>query len=130
MNPELRPATRADVSAAFEHLYGEDRPLPYRVLAYTGTVAGKVIAVGGIAFLKTGAPIAFCDISDEGRKYPLSLHRGAMLVLKEAKRFKVKNIAVTIDENMHEKTPNWLTHMGFKRTLVGEGQPAFWLEIK
>lgn len=125
--PELRPATRADITAAFTHLYGEARSIPVRVFGYTGSVDGKVIAVGGIAMYPNGARVAFCDISDEGRKYPLSLHRGAKIVLKQARQLGIKRVVVGIDDN-HEKTPNWLAHLGFKRELVSEGVPAFVLE--
>lgn len=129
MTPELRPATRADVEAAFTHLYGEARPIPVRFFGYTGRVDGKVIAVGGIAIYASGARIAFCDISDEGRRYPLSLHRGARIVLKEARRLGIKRIVVGLDDN-HEKTANWLAHLGFKRELVAAGEPAFVLETR
>jgi len=128
MNPELRPATRADIVAALRHL-GHDEKIPNRVIAYTGRVDGKVIAVGGIAFYPSGGRVAFCDISDEGRRFPLSLHRGARLVLKEARRFGVKRVVVMDGPEVHAKTPGWLAHLGFRRTLVGEGLPAFILEV-
>lgn len=128
MNPELRPAQRADVLEALHHLYGHDCPIPTRVLAYTGRVNGKVIAVGGIALYQTGGRIAFCDISDEGRAFPLSLHRGAKIVLREAKRLGIKRIVVLEGDDVHAKTPNWLARLGFKRGLVAEGRPAFILE--
>lgn len=129
MTPELRPATRADVEAAFNHLYGETRAVPVRFFGYTGSVDGKVIAVGGIALYPSGARIAFCDISDEGRRFPLSLHRGARLVLKEARRLGIRRIAVGLEDN-HEKTANWLAHLGFKSEMVAEGQQAFVLESR
>lgn len=124
-SPELRPATREDIVAAFLHLYGKEQPVPLRVLAKTGRIDGKVVAVGGIAFYPSGARLAFCDISDEGRKYPLSLHRGAKLVLKEAKRFGVKTVVVLCGDDVHEKTPNWLKHLGFRLDIVGEGRLAY-----
>lgn len=130
MNPELRPATRADIVEAFRHLYGEERPVPIRVLAMTGRVGGKVIAVGGIALYANGGRLAFCDISDEGRKFPLSLHRGAKMVLQEAKRFGIKRIVVEADGHNHDKTPGWLLHLGFKPGIVAEGRAAFILEFR
>lgn len=127
MTPELRPATRADISAAFTHLYGEERAVPVRVFGYTGSVGGKVLAVGGIAIYPNGARIAFCDISDEGRRYPLSLHRGAKIVLEQARKMGIKRIGVHLDDN-HEKTPNWLKHLGFRLEVVNEGDLAFILD--
>lgn len=125
MNPELRPATREDVEAAFLHLYGREQPVPVRILAHTGHVDGKVIAVGGIALYPSGARIAFLDIANEGRKYPLSLHRGAKRVLEDAKKFGVKTVVVLCGDDVHEKTPNWLKHLGFHLGIVGEGRPAY-----
>lgn len=124
-NPELRPATRADVEEAFRRLYGEKQEIPCRIFGYTGRVDGKVIAVGGIAIYPTGARIAFCDISDEGRRFPLSLHRGAKIVLREARRLGVRRVVVMDGPEVHEKTPNWLKHLGFKRMLVAGGAYAF-----
>lgn len=124
-NPELRPATREDVVAAFKHLYGTDKEVPVRIFAYTGRVDGKVIAVGGIALYANGARIAFCDVSDEGRAYPLSLHRGAVMVLKAAKRLRIGTIVVLEGDDVHAKTPNWLAHLGFRRGTLIDGTKAF-----
>ena len=114
MTPELRPATHADIVEACRYLYGEEKPIPCRVFAYTGRVDGKVIAVGGIAFMPGGARIAFCDVSDEGRKYALSLHRGAKIVLEQARRLKIKNVVVVDHDANHAKTPKWLMRLGFE----------------
>lgn len=127
-NPEIRPATREDVLEAFRHLYGKDCGIPTRFLGYTGRVDGKVIAVGGIALEANGARVAFCDISDEGRAYPLSLHRGAKIVLKQAKKLGIRRIVVLESEEVHPKSPAWLARLGFKRGMVAEGRPAYILE--
>jgi hypothetical protein len=129
-NPELRPATREDIVEAFRNLGKEDQSIPTRVLAMTGRVDGKVIAVGGIAIYPNGARIAFCDISDEGRRYPLSLHRGAKMVLDQAKRFGIKRIVVEADGRNHGKTPVWISRLGFRPMPVAEGRLAFVLEIR
>lgn len=96
----------------------------------TGRVDGKVIAVGGIAIYPNGGRVAFCNISDEGRRYPLSLHRGAKMVLQEAKKFGIKRIVVEADGRNHDKTPAWIARLGFVPTVVAEGRPAFVLEIR
>ena len=116
--PELRPATKADIADAFRNIYGESREIPTRILALTGSVGGRTICVGGIAFWPNGARQAFCDISDEGRQYPKSLHRGAKTVLDMAKRMGVGKVIVVQGPDTHEKTPNWLRHLGFARQTI------------
>ena len=111
--PILRPATREDIAKATAHLYGERRDPPVRILAYAGEVDGRVICVGGVAFYPGGVRIAFCDIDNEGRSYPVSLHRGAKMVMDAARRFGVQRILVC-QSGMHEKTPRWLAHLGFR----------------
>ncbi len=126
MTPELRPATQADIVAAFRSLYNEERQIPVRVLAYTGRLGDKVIAVGGVAFYPNGARVAFLDITDEGRRYPLSLHRGAKKVLEQARRHGVKSVIVVDDEQVHDKTPNWLRHLGFVREQINGVRCFVW----
>ena len=113
--PIIQPATRETCRAAFEHLYGEARDVPCRILGFTGSVDGKVIGLGGIAFYANGARVAFCDISDEGRQFPLSLHRAAPMLFDQAKKLGVKRVVVLDSAEVHEKTPNWLRHLGFER---------------
>jgi hypothetical protein len=125
-NPEIRPATREDVREAFLNLYGEARDPPVRIIAYTGRVDGRVIAVGGIGIYENGARTAFCDVSDEGRKYPLSLHRAAILVLKKAQRLGIRTIFVVDEERVHQKTPNWLRHLGFEERRGADGLFYVW----
>lgn len=115
--PIIRPATKEDVARATAHLYGQEKTPPVRVLAYVGEVDGRVICVGGVAFYADGQRIAFCDIDDEGRKYPLSLHRGAKMAIAAAHRFGVRKIIVC-QKGMHEKTPRWLAHLGFRPMQV------------
>jgi hypothetical protein len=111
----IQPATRETCRAAFEHLYGEAKDVPCRILGFTGSVDGKVIGLGGIAFYANGARVAFCDISDEGRRFPLSLHRSARMLFGQAKKLGVKRVVVLDSAEVHEKTPNWLRHLGFER---------------
>ena len=123
--PILRPATKADIARATAHLYGQEKAAPVRILAYAGEVDGRVICVGGVAFYQGGVRIAFCDVDDEGRKYPLSLHRGAKMAMDAAARFGVRRIVVCRD-GMHEKTPRWLAHLGFRQEEVAGGTIYVW----
>ncbi len=113
MSPELRPATHADVLEAFRTLYGAEKEPPVRILGVTGRLGDRVIGIGGIAFYPNGARVAFCDVSDEGRRFPVSLHRAARMVLENARRFGVRKVVVAAGPDVHEKTPNWLRHLGF-----------------
>lgn len=112
---EILPATREDYEEAMEALYGgEARALPARVIAFVGKYDGRVLGFGGVAFFPGGARMAFCDVGDEGRKFPVALHRAALMTIAAAKRAGVRKLVVT-EKNMHEKTPNWLKHLGFEK---------------
>lgn len=121
----LAPATRETCRAAFEHLYGEAREVPCRILGFTGSVDGKVIGLGGIAFYANGARVAFCDVSDEGRGYPVSLHRAARMLFGQARKLGIKRVVVIDSAEVHEKTPGWLRHLGFQRAALGSGAPGW-----
>ncbi len=128
--PVIRPATRETCRAAFEHLYGEARDVPCRILGFTGSLNGKVIGLGGIAFYANGARIAFCDISAEGRSFPLSLHRAARMLFGQAKNLGIKRVVVLDSAEVHEKTPNWLRHLGFVPAVFGTGASGWIWEGK
>lgn len=59
---EIRPATLADILA-----YSGNLPFT-RARAWVGVEDGKVLGVGGLAYLDNGAVIAFMDIDDTVRK--------------------------------------------------------------
>ena len=49
---QVKPVVRRTIASDFDKLLNV--PLPYRVRAWTGVVAGEVIAIGGIGYMADG----------------------------------------------------------------------------
>ena len=99
----IRPATRADL----ESYLGK---VPFTVKAYAAVVEDNVVAIGGIAYT-SGVAFGFLDIEEEIRTaYPITLHRMAKKVMKEA----MANHKFIFSEQ--GRTPisrRWLRWLGF-----------------
>jgi len=115
---EIVPATREDYERAMVTLYGAAKAAPTRIVAFAGKKDGQVLGIGGIAFYSSGVRMAFCDVGDEGRRHKVSLHRAALMTIAAAKKMGVRKLVVT-EDNMHEKSPNWLARLGFEKTSAG-----------
>lgn len=104
---EVRSATRADLDA-----FGmPDGPT---VKAMVGLVEGKPVAIGGFAFV-AGMVMAFCDIDDAARRFPVTLHKTALALMKEAKERGHRQVYAEV--NPEEKTARgWLSRLGFRPT--------------
>lgn len=112
----LSLATRED----FEELASRSKNTPaippVRVLALAAKVDGRVIGIGGIAFLRTGQKMAFADITDEARNYPVAIHKAGRAALDLAKRHGIKQL-VAVGES-HEASKRWLLRLGFEPVEV------------
>ena len=106
MTVEVRPATREDLLRYFE----KDRLGP-SVKAIAGIVDGRIVGVGGIAFMG-GRPVAFCDLKDEARPYRKTLHKAALGILGEAKR-RHRLIVAFIDRS-EPTAERWIERLGFR----------------
>lgn len=114
----LTPATRDDFAElAIRSANTPDTP-PVRVLAFAGKVDGRVIGIGGIAFFRNGQKVAFADITDEARKYPIAVHKAGLKTLALAKQYGVKKLVATGES--HEASERWLLRLGFRKEIVGE----------
>lgn len=94
----------------FDSLLAE--PLPCRVRAIAGEIGGEVVAVGGLAYQPDGAVVAFLQAGECARRYPVSLHRAALMILAEAKRLRIPRIIAIADEDV-EPARRWLARLGF-----------------
>jgi N-acetylglutamate synthase-like GNAT family acetyltransferase len=103
----IRPSTPEDI----RHVIGE--PLPWRVRALTGEIAGRVIAVGGLTWLPGGTIAAFAALTDEARKYKVSLHRAGLRLMREAKESGIKSVVASADSGS-DPALRWLLRLGFK----------------
>lgn len=119
MTVEVRPSIPAD----FETFI--DRPLPYRVKALTGLVDSEIVAVGGIAFLPDGAHGAFLMANETARKYPITLHKAGLRILREAKALGILKLAAIADTDI-TAAERWLGRFGFEPVTVGGKEVWLW----
>lgn len=101
----VRPATREDVIAF-------TGSCPHTVQAFVGLLDGEPVALGGLSFIK-GNVVAFCNLSDEMRKHPKTLHKAAMAVMKAALSTGYRHVFALRDEN-EPTAPRWLERLGFR----------------
>jgi hypothetical protein len=102
MPVEVRRTTHEDMV----EFIGEHR---YTVSAWTGVLDGKIIAIGGLAFVD-GYVVAFFDLDDEARKYPVTFHRMARRALREALP---RHRFIFSENGRTETSRRWLKRLGF-----------------
>lgn len=95
---------------------------PVRTIALAAKVEGRVIAVGGVAMFPNGMNIAFTDISDEARKYPVSIHRAGLKAIALAKKQGIKHLTTSGMSN--PASERWLLRLGFHRVET-DGAPIY-----
>lgn len=115
----LRPATRED----FEALC--DGPRPYRVRAIAAEIDGRVIGVGGLAYLPNGTVGCFVHAIDEARRYKVAMHRAGLQALQMARETGVRRMVAMADPDIAAAVP-WLERLGFKEMTVDGGQVWVW----
>jgi RimJ/RimL family protein N-acetyltransferase len=113
MRPEVRRAKPSDFDKFLT------TPLPYRVRAWTGVVEGEVIAVGGIAYMRDGTHGAFMLAGDDARQFPVTMHKTALTVLREARELGIRRL-VTKAEPGVEAAERWLERLGFEPIIIDE----------
>lgn len=111
MRCELRPTTREDVE---RFLPGR---LTWRIRGITAHVGDRIIGIGGLAYLPDGTVAAFTELSDEARKYPVSLHRAGLRTMAMAKEAGHRCIVALADE-FQPAAERWLERLGFVPTIV------------
>ena len=100
---------------------------PYRIRAVTGRVDGRIVAIGGIAYLPDGGVLSFLEATDEARKYAVTLHREAKRSLSAAARAGHRVVVAVCDYRI-EAAPRWLKRLGFEpveglEVYVKHGRP-------
>ncbi len=104
---EVTPSRVSD----FISLVGELPPV--RAHAFTGKIGDEILGIGGIANLPDGTKLAFAHLNDEARKYPISLHRAGIMVLKQARESGIRRI-VAIADKSQPAAGRWLERLGFR----------------
>jgi hypothetical protein len=102
----VRRATREDI-VAFSNI----ATVP-TVRARVGDLDGKIIAIGGL-LRADGRWFAFLDLTDEARRYKMTLMRTAKRMLAEAREQGVRFIYAERDEN-EPGAAAWLQSLGFE----------------
>jgi RimJ/RimL family protein N-acetyltransferase len=115
----LRPARQADFLTLCTG------PLPCRVRAIAGEIGGKVIGIGGLAYWPDGTIMAFLQKDDNAGRYPLTLHRAALMILAEARRLRIPRITAIADDNV-EPARRWLERLGFEPTTIDGQEVWIW----
>lgn len=103
----LRPTVRADFDAL-------ECKAPARVKAVTGVdVDGNIVGFGGVAYLPSGEVMAFSELTERAKASPMSLHKAALRVIREAKEAGVKEMLAISDYERSKAAGRWLARLGF-----------------
>lgn len=103
---ELRPTIPADLA------FVSDKPLPHRIRAITGELDGRVIGIGGLVYKTDGTVWASLVICDEARRYKLSLHKAALLLIRMARQAGHRVLYSELAEN-EPGAAAWHQRLGF-----------------
>ena len=100
---------------------------PYRIRAITGRVDGRIVGIGGIAYLPDGSILAFLESTDEARKHAVTLYKAARQILKDAALAGHRRIIAVGDPEV-QAVPRWLKRLGFEpveglEVYVKHGRP-------
>lgn len=106
MSVTIRPATADD----YEKQCGTVPPA--RVRAWAAEVDGKLIGIGGICLPPGLPPVAFVDISEEARNYPVALHKTGLRFMEQVKRWGIPRVVATTDAG-NETQDRWIRRLGF-----------------
>lgn len=90
--------------------------VPHRMIALVGrNQDGKIIGIGGIAFLPDGQKYAFTELTDEARSNAIALHKAALTILDAARRRGIKRVVASADMAASTAAKRWLSRLGFKQ---------------
>ena len=119
---EIRPSLPEDFKSF------SDQNLPHRVEAITVLVDGEIAGVGGLGFQENCPVTAFlCAKPEYVKKYPLTLHKCAKLVVEMARKKAIRKLVALADCNI-ESSERWLLRLGFKPQIVGDLKLFIWQE--
>lgn len=107
MRVTLRPTKPADLVGFIKDL------LPHRIKAITALIGDRVIGIGGIGFRPDGIVIAFAELSDEFRKYPIAVHRAGRMGMALIEASGMPMIVAEAQAN-NPAAEQWLLHFGFR----------------
>lgn len=116
-SPLIRHATLAD----FQEIIGE--PLPFRVRAFAVEHDGKLLGIGGLAYLPNGTVGAFVHATEGARPYRIAMHKAGLRTMEEARKLGLRRV-VALAEPGIEPAVRWLERLGFHPTVV-DGETVY-----
>ncbi|HXI76103.1 MAG TPA: hypothetical protein VNH21_03150 [Steroidobacteraceae bacterium] len=119
MRVTFRPTIPADIP------FLTNRPLPSRIQAITAEIEGRIIGLGGFAFQPDGTVIAFAEISDEARKYPVAIHRAGLMAMDLIARSR-RQFVVAEAQPGNPAAERWLLRLGFTPTEIMGRKAYVW----
>tara|TARA_R110002074_G_C12558458_1_gene667616 strand:- start:13966 stop:14334 length:369 start_codon:yes stop_codon:yes gene_type:complete len=120
MGPTVRPATQRDLVS----FYGEAPAQSVR--AVVADLGGEIIAVGSLVYLSGSVMGLRMEIKPEMRRYKVSLHRGAKMLLDMAKRAGIPAVAAVRDAR-EPRSSQWMTRLGFEHVSDNQdGEVWIW----
>ena len=100
----VRPATAEDI----KH-YSDAGPT---FKAWVGEVDGKVVGLSGLVRIQ-GRWFIFCDLSEEAKKYKITIARNAHRVMNEARKMGIRYVYARIDPG-EPRAIAWIATLGFE----------------
>lgn len=110
---EFTPTTLADIEAFAAICPDAKKIPPTRIIALTAKIDGRVLGIGGVAIYPSGLRAAFMDVSEEGRKYPIALHKAGLAALAMMKEKHIRKVYA--EAVGHEAAERWLLRLGFEK---------------
>lgn len=117
MRVTLRPSVASDIA------FLTSEPLPARIQAITAEIEGRVIGIGGFSFRPDGTVIAFVQMSDEARKYPLAIHRAGLMAMDLVRKQRLPMVVAEAQPG-NPAAVRWLLRLGFREIEI-MGRTAF-----
>ena len=107
----MRVTFRPTVPADLPQVIGE--PLPHRIRAFTALAGDTVLGIGALGFRPDGTVIAFAQINDEGRRYPVAIHRAGLELMKMIRESRLPLVVAEAQAGNAAAEP-WLLRLGFR----------------
>jgi hypothetical protein len=117
MRVALRPTLPEDLAQVISE------PLPFRIKAITAHVDGRVLGIGGLGYLPNGIVGAFVAMNEEGRNYPVAIHRAGLAAMEMIRQSGERRV-VAIADHFIPAAERWLERLGFEAVTV-DGVTAY-----
>jgi RimJ/RimL family protein N-acetyltransferase len=98
--------------------------LPGRIKALTVKRDGRVLGLGGLRFCADGTIFAFVTMTEEGKRYPVALHKAGHRCMREAREAGYRRIFAHA-ERENPAAERWLERLGFRRVTSEDERHLF-----